>query len=128
MGVAGSAREALGGFPMSLLWSGANFAQSARMARRESVARSTHSLASCRLDGHCCLYRGGEKSLVAARRRCAVEELAAVEPQRAGRIISSRPPAVELGSHGWDGDLLAATLFLDAWAGNKTNASGPIAD
>ena len=70
-----------------------------------------------RLDDTCLLYRGGEEALVAAKEGAAAVESAGGSGTPIGRQHLERLDRrlLEMGvSPGGGGDLLAATLFLDA--------------
>ena len=117
-GVAGARGEALRGFP-HVVDVGLPMLRSKRASgRTENVARLDALLSiMCRLDDTCLLYRGGEEALVTAKAGAAAVESAggsgtAIGSQRLRRLDRR---LLELGvSPGGSGDLLAATLFLDA--------------
>jgi triphosphoribosyl-dephospho-CoA synthase len=70
-----------------------------------------------RLDDTCLLYRGGEEALIAAKRGAAAVESAGGSGNPIGRLRlrGLDQQLLALGvSPGGSGDLLAATLFLDA--------------
>ncbi len=84
----------------------------------ESVARLDTLLSiMSRLDDTCLLYRGGEGALVAAKEGAAAVESAGGSGTPIGRQQLERLDRRLLEmrvSPGGSGDLLAATLFLDA--------------
>jgi triphosphoribosyl-dephospho-CoA synthase len=117
-GVAGARGEALGGF-LHVVDIGLPILHSRRAGgATETVARldALLGIMSC-LDDSCLLYRGGEESLVTAKAGAAAVESAggsgtALGKQRLQRLDHR---LLKLGvSPGGSGDLLAATLFLDA--------------
>jgi triphosphoribosyl-dephospho-CoA synthase len=117
-GVAGARGEALGGF-RHVVEIGLPILHSRRASgATETVARldTLLGIMSC-LDDTCLLYRGGEEALVTAKAGAAAVESAggsgtALGKQRLQRLDHQ---LLELGvSPGGSGDLLAATLFLDA--------------
>jgi triphosphoribosyl-dephospho-CoA synthase len=117
-GVAGARGEALGGF-RHVVDIGLPMLQLRRASTAtETVARldTLLGIMSC-LDDTCLLYRGGEEALVTAKAGAAAVESAggsgtALGKQRLQRLDHR---LLELGvSPGGSGDLLAATLFLDA--------------
>ena len=117
-GVAGARGEALRGFP-HVVDVGLPMLRSKRASNAtENVARLDALLSiMSRLDDTCLLYRGGEEALVTAKAGAAAVESAggsgtAIGSQRLRRLDRR---LLELGvSPGGSGDLLAATLFLDA--------------
>jgi triphosphoribosyl-dephospho-CoA synthase len=117
-GVAGAGGEALRGFP-HVVDVGLPMLRSKRASNAtENVARlDTLLRIMSRLDDTCLLYRGGEEALVTAKAGAAAVESAggsgtAIGSQRLRRLDRC---LLELGvSPGGSGDLLAATLFLDA--------------
>jgi triphosphoribosyl-dephospho-CoA synthase MdcB len=117
-GVAGARGEALRGFP-HVVDVGLPMLRSKRASgRTENVARLDTLLSiMARLDDTCLLYRGGEDALATAKEGAAAVESAggsgtAIGSQRLRRLDRR---LLELGvSPGGSGDLLAATLFLDA--------------
>jgi triphosphoribosyl-dephospho-CoA synthase len=127
-GVAGARGEALGGFRhiveigLPILHSRRASGATETVARLDTLLR----IMSC-LDDTCLLYRGGEEALVTAKAGAAAVESAggsgtALGKQRLQRLDRR---LLELGvSPGGSGDLLAATLFLDAVerGGNEVQA------
>jgi triphosphoribosyl-dephospho-CoA synthase len=117
-GVAGARGEALAGFP-HIVAIGLPMLHSRRASgSTETVARldTLLGIMSC-LDDTCLLYRGGEEALVAAKAGAAAVESAGgsgtpIGKQRLQRL-DRRLLELEV-SPGGSGDLLAATLFLDA--------------
>jgi triphosphoribosyl-dephospho-CoA synthase len=117
-GVAGARGEALGGFPHVVDIGLPMLHLRRASAATETVARldTLLGIMSC-LDDTCLLYRGGEEALVTAKAGAAAVESAggsgtALGKQRLQRLDHR---LLELGvSPGGSGDLLAATLFLDA--------------
>jgi triphosphoribosyl-dephospho-CoA synthase len=117
-GVAGARGEAFRGFP-HVVDIGLRMLHSRRASgAMEDVARLDALLSiMSHLDDTCLLYRGGEEALVTAKRGAAAVESAggcgtALGRQRLHRLDHR---LLELGvSPGGSGDLLAATLFLDA--------------
>jgi triphosphoribosyl-dephospho-CoA synthase len=117
-GVAGARGEALGGFP-HVVEIGLPILHSRRASgATETVARldTLLGIMSC-LDDTCLLYRGGEEALVTAKAGAAAIESAG----GSGTVLGKQQlqhldrRLLELGvSPGGSGDLLAATLFLDA--------------
>jgi triphosphoribosyl-dephospho-CoA synthase len=117
-GVAGARGEALGGFPhvvdigLPILHSRRTGGAPQTVARLDTLL----GIMSC-LDDTCLLYRGGEEALVTAKAGAAAVESAggsgtALGKQRLQRLDHR---LLKLGvSPGGSGDLLAATLFLDA--------------
>jgi triphosphoribosyl-dephospho-CoA synthase len=117
-GVAGARGEALGGFShvveigLPMLHSKRASGATETVARLDTLLR----IMSC-LDDTCLLYRGGEEALVTAKAGAAAVESAggsgtALGKQRLQRLDRR---LLELGaSPGGSGDLLAATLLLDA--------------
>jgi triphosphoribosyl-dephospho-CoA synthase len=117
-GVSGARGEALRGFP-HVVDIGLPTLHSKRAAGvTESVARLDTLLSiMSRLDDTCLLYRGGEKALVAAKEGAAAVESAGGSGTLIGRQQLERLDRrlLEMGvSPGGSGDLLAATLLLDA--------------
>jgi triphosphoribosyl-dephospho-CoA synthase len=117
-GVAGARGEALGGF-RHVVEIGLPILQSRRASgASETVARldTLLGIMSC-LDDTCLLYRGGEDALVTAKAGAAAVESAGGSGTTLGKQRLQRLDRrlLELGvSPGGSGDLLAATLFLDA--------------
>jgi triphosphoribosyl-dephospho-CoA synthase len=117
-GVAGARAEALGGFP-HVVNIGLPMLHSRRASgATESVARldTLLGIMSC-LDDTCLLYRGGEEALLTAKAGAAAVESAGGSGTALGRERLQRLDhrLLQLGvSPGGSGDLLAATLFLDA--------------
>jgi triphosphoribosyl-dephospho-CoA synthase len=117
-GAAGARGEALGGFPHVVEVGLPTLRSKRAKGATESVARLDTLLSiMSRLDDTCLLYRGGEKALVAAKTGAAAVE----DAGGSGTTIGSQKLShldrrlLELGvSPGGSGDLLAATLFLDA--------------
>jgi triphosphoribosyl-dephospho-CoA synthase len=117
-GVSGARGEALRGFP-HVVDIGLPMLHSKRVAgANESVARLDALLTiMSRLEDTCLLYRGGEEALVAAKEGAAAVESAGGSGTPIGRQQLERLDRrlLEMGvSPGGSGDLLAATLFLDA--------------
>jgi triphosphoribosyl-dephospho-CoA synthase len=117
-GVAGARGEALGGFP-HVVDIGLPILHSRRAAgATESVARLDTLLGIMSwLDDTCLLYRGGEEALVVAKAGAAAVQSAGGSGTALGRQELQRLDhrLLKLGvSPGGSGDLLAATLFLDA--------------
>jgi triphosphoribosyl-dephospho-CoA synthase len=117
-GVAGARGEAVRGFP-HVIDIGLPMLHSRRAGgANEDVARLDALLSiMSHLDDTCLLYRGGEEALVAAKRGAAVVESAGGCGTELGRRRLQRLDhrLLELGaSPGGSGDLLAATLFVDA--------------
>jgi triphosphoribosyl-dephospho-CoA synthase len=117
-GVAGARGEALGGFP-HVVEIGLPILHSRRASgATETVARldTLLGIMSC-LDDTCLLYRGGEEALVTAKAGTAAVKSAGGSGTTLGKQRLQRLDhrLLELGvSPGGSGDLLAATLFLDA--------------
>jgi triphosphoribosyl-dephospho-CoA synthase len=117
-GVAGARGEALGGFP-HVVEIGLPILHSRRASgATEAVARldALLGIMSC-LDDTCLLYRGGEEALVTAKAGAAAVESAGGSGTVLGKQRLQRLDHRLLGlgvSPGGSGDLLAATLFLDA--------------
>jgi triphosphoribosyl-dephospho-CoA synthase len=117
-GVAGARGEALGDFP-HVVGIGLPILHSRRASgATETVARldALLGIMSC-LDDTCLLYRGGEEALVTAKAGAAAVESAGGSGTVLGKQRLQRLDhrLLELGvSPGGSGDLLAATLFLDA--------------
>lgn len=117
-GVAGARGEALGGFP-HVVDIGLPMLHARRAAgAAETVARLDTLLGiMSRLDDTCLLYRGGEEALVTAKAGAAAVESAGGSGTPLGkqRLQHLDHRLLKLGvSPGGSGDLLAATLFLDA--------------
>jgi triphosphoribosyl-dephospho-CoA synthase len=117
-GVSGARGEALRGFP-HVVDIGLPMLHSRRaVGATENVARLDTLLSiMSRLDDTCLLYRGGEEALVAAKEGAAAVESAGGSGTPIGRQQLERLDRrlLEMGvSPGGSGDLLAATLFLDA--------------
>jgi triphosphoribosyl-dephospho-CoA synthase len=117
-GVAGARGEALGGFShvveigLPMLHSKRASGVTETVARLDTLLR----IMSC-LDDTCLLYRGGEEALVTAKAGAAAVESAGGSGTALGkqRLQSLDRRLLELGvSPGGSGDLLAATLFVDA--------------
>ena len=117
-GAAGARGEALRGFPHVV-----DIGLPTLRARRargatESVARLDTLLSiMSRLDDTCLLYRGGEKALAATKEGAVAVEKVGGSGTAIGRqkLAQLDRRLLELGvSPGGSGDLLAATLFLDA--------------
>jgi triphosphoribosyl-dephospho-CoA synthase len=117
-GAAGARGEALGGFPHVVEVGLPTLRSKRANGATESVARLDTLLSiMSRLDDTCLLYRGGEKALVAAKEGAAAVEEVGGSGTASGRQKLSHLDRrlLELGvSPGGSGDLLAATLFLDA--------------
>jgi triphosphoribosyl-dephospho-CoA synthase len=117
-GVAGARGEALCGFP-HVVDVGLPMLRSKRASgATENVARldALLSIMSC-LNDTCLLYRGGEEALVTAKAGAAAVESAGGSGTAIGsqKLFRLDRRLLELGaSPGGSGDLLAATLFLDA--------------
>jgi len=117
-GVAGARGEALHGFP-NVVNVGLPMLHSRRASgATENVARLDTLLSiMARLADTCLLYRGGEDALATAKEGAAAVESAGGSATAIGRQRLRRLDRclLELGvSPGGSGDLLAATLFLDA--------------
>jgi triphosphoribosyl-dephospho-CoA synthase len=117
-GAAGARGEALGGFRHAVEI-GLSILHSRRASGgTETVARLDTLLGiMSRLDDTCLLYRGGEEALTAAKAGAAAVESAGGSGTALGSLRLQRLDRrlLELGvSPGGSGDLLAATLFLDA--------------
>jgi triphosphoribosyl-dephospho-CoA synthase len=116
-GVTGARGEALLGFP-HVVDIGLPMLHSRRGSATETVARLDALLSiMSRLDDTCLLYRGGEEALIAAKRGAAAVESAGGSGTSIGRLRLNHldRQLLALGvSPGGSGDLLAATLFLDA--------------
>jgi triphosphoribosyl-dephospho-CoA synthase len=117
-GVAGARGEALRGFPHVV-----DIALPMLHSRRasgaiESVTRLDALLSvMSRLDDTCLLYRGGEEALVTAKEGAAAVMNAGGTRTPTGKqqLMRLDHQLLEMGvSPGGSGDLLAATLFLDA--------------
>jgi triphosphoribosyl-dephospho-CoA synthase len=117
-GVTGARGEATGGFP-HVVEIGLPILHSRRTSgATETVARldTLLGIMSC-LDDTCLLYRGGEEALVTAKAGAAAIKSAGGSGTTLGkqRLQHLDHRLLELGvSPGGSGDLLAATLFLDA--------------
>src|SRR5712672_958209 len=117
-GVAGARGEARGGFP-HVIDVGLPMLRSKRASgATEHVARLDALLSiMSQLDDTCVLYRGGEEALVTAKAGAAAVEGAGGSGTTIGsqKLFRLDRRLLELGaSPGGSGDLLAATLFLDA--------------
>jgi triphosphoribosyl-dephospho-CoA synthase len=117
-GVTGARGEALRGF-LHVVAIGLPMLHSRRATGvTENVARLDTLLSiMSRLDDTCLLYRGGEAALATAKRGAAAVESAGGSGTALGRQQLQRLDnrLLKLGvSPGGSGDLLAATLFLDA--------------
>src|SRR6266850_772570 len=117
-GVTGARGEALRGFP-HVVDVGLPMLHSRRASgATENVARLETLLSiMARLDDTCLLYRGGEEALVTAKAGAAEVESAGGSGTAIGsqKLFRLDRRLLELGaSPGGSGDLLAATLFLDA--------------
>jgi triphosphoribosyl-dephospho-CoA synthase len=117
-GVAGARGEALCGFP-HVVTIGIPMLRSKRASgATEHVARLDTLLSiMARLDDTCLLYRGGEGALLTAKAGAAAVERAGGSGTEIGRqrLFHLDRRLLKLGvSPGGCGDLLAATLFLDA--------------
>jgi triphosphoribosyl-dephospho-CoA synthase len=117
-GVSGARGEALRGFP-HVVDIGLPMLHSRRAAGATENVACLDTLLSImsRLDDTCLLYRGGEEALVAAKEGAAAVESAGGSGTPIGRQQLERLDRrlLEMGvSPGGSGDLLAATLFLDA--------------
>jgi triphosphoribosyl-dephospho-CoA synthase len=117
-GVAGARGEALRGFPHVVDMGLPTLRAKRAKGATESVARLDTLLSiMSRLDDTCLLYRGGEIALVAAKAGAAAVEEVGGSGTAIGRqkLAHLQHRLLELGvSPGGSGDLLAATLFLDA--------------
>ncbi|HWO32826.1 MAG TPA: triphosphoribosyl-dephospho-CoA synthase, partial [Candidatus Acidoferrum sp.] len=117
-GVTGARGEALRGFP-HVIDVGLPMLRSKRASgATETVARLDTLLSiMSRLDDTCLLYRGGKTALVAAKEGAIAVERVGGSGTAIGRqqLYRLDRRLLELGvSPGGSGDLLAATLFLDA--------------
>lgn len=117
-GVAGARGEALRGFP-HVIHVGLPMLRSKRASgATETVARLDTLLSiMSRLDDTCLLYRGGKTALVAAKKGAIAVERSGGAGTAIGRqqLYCLDRRLLKLGaSPGGSGDLLAATLFLDA--------------
>src|SRR5712672_1959294 len=117
-GVAGARGEALRGFP-HVVDIGLPMLRSKRASgATEHVARLDTLLSiMSRLDDTCLLYRGGKTALIAAKEGALAVERAGGSGNPIGRrqLFCLDRRLLEMGvSPGGSGDLLAATLFLDA--------------
>jgi len=117
-GIMGARGEALHGFP-HVVDVGLPMLHSRRASgATENVARLDTLLSiMSRLDDTCLLYRGGEEALVTAKAGAAAVESAGGSGTTIGsqKLFRLDRRLLELGaSPGGSGDLLAATLFLDA--------------
>jgi triphosphoribosyl-dephospho-CoA synthase len=122
-GVTGARGEALHGFP-HVVDLGLPMLHSRRASgATENVARLDTLLSiMARLDDTCLLYRGGEEALVTAKAGAAAVESAGGSGTAIGsqKLFRLDRRLLELGaSPGGSGDLLAATLFLDAVEGRQ---------
>jgi triphosphoribosyl-dephospho-CoA synthase len=117
-GATGARGEALGGFPHVVDIGLPTLRAKRAKGATESVARLDTLLSiMARLDDTCLLYRGGEGSLLTAKAGAAAVERAGGSGTEIGRqkLFHLDRRLLELGvSPGGCGDLLAATLFLDA--------------
>jgi len=127
-GVTGARGEALRGFP-HVVDIGLPMLHSKRASGViENVARLDTLLSiMANLDDTCLLYRGGREALLTAKEGAAAVESAGGSGTAIGRQQLQRldHQLLELGvSPGGSGDLLAATLFLDAveWGQNEVKA------
>jgi triphosphoribosyl-dephospho-CoA synthase len=117
-GAAGARGEASCGFPHVLELGLPTLRARRASSATESVARLDTLLSiMSRLDDTCVLYRGGEAALAAVKEGAIAVERAGGSGTRIGRLalrdLDHR--LLELNvSPGGSGDLLAATLFLDA--------------
>jgi triphosphoribosyl-dephospho-CoA synthase len=132
-GVAGARGEALRGFP-HVIEIGLPMLRSKRASgATESVARLDTLLSiMSHLDDTCLLYRGGEEALATAKSGAYAVLSAGGSGIGTGRqkLFCLDRQLLELGvSPGGSGDLLAATLFLDAVERGKSEVqadrSGP---
>jgi len=117
-GVSGARGEALRGFP-HVIHVGLPMLRSKRTSGgSETVARLDTLLSiMASLDDTCLLYRGGKTALVAAKEGAIAAERVGGSGTAIGRqqLFRLDRRLLELGvSPGGSGDLLAATLFLDA--------------
>ena len=117
-GVTGARGEALRGFP-HVIDVGLPMLRSKRASgATETVARLDTLLSiMSRLDDTCLLYRGGKTALIAAKEGAIAVERVGGSGTAIGRqqLYRLDRRLLELGvSPGGSGDLLAATLFLDA--------------
>jgi triphosphoribosyl-dephospho-CoA synthase len=117
-GAAGARGEALRGFP-HVVDVGLPMLRSMRASgATETVARLDTLLSiMSHLDDTCLLYRGGEEALATAKGAASVVVSAGGSGTTTGRqkLLRLDRQLLELGvSPGGSGDLLAATLFLDA--------------
>jgi len=117
-GATGARGEALGGFPHVVDIGLPTLRAKRAKGATESVARLDTLLSiMARLDDTCLLYRGGEGALLTAKAGAAAVERAGGSGTEIGRqkLFHLDRRLLELGvSPGGCGDLLAATLFLDA--------------
>ena len=117
-GGAGARGEALGGFPHVVAIGLPVLRAKRASGATEHVARLDTLLSiMARLDDTCLLYRGGEKALLTAKAGAAAVERTGGSGTEIGRrkLFHLDHRLLELGvSPGGCGDLLAATLFLDA--------------
>jgi len=117
-GATGARGEALRGFPHVIDVGLPTLRSKRRNGATESVARLDTLLSiMARLDDTCLLYRGGEVALLTAKAGAAAVERAGGSGTEIGRqkLFHLDRRLLELGvSPGGCGDLLAATLFLDA--------------
>jgi len=117
-GVTGARGEALRGFP-HVIYVGLPMLRSKRASGATQTVARLDTLLSImsRLDDTCLLYRGGKTALVAAKEGAITVERAGGSGTAIGRqqLYCLDRRLLELGvSPGGSGDLLAATLFLDA--------------
>jgi len=117
-GAEGARGEALGGFP-HVVYRGLPVLRAKRAGgATEHVARLDTLLSiMSRLDDTCLLYRGGKTALVAAKEGAIAVERSGGSGTAIGRqqLLRLDHYLLDLGvSPGGSGDLLAATLFLDA--------------
>jgi len=117
-GAAGARGEALRGFP-HVVDIGLPVLRSKRASGATQTVARLDTLLSimASLDDTCLLYRGGKKALVAAKDGAIAVERAGGSGTAIGRqkLFRLDRRLLELGvSPGGSGDLLAATLFLDA--------------
>src|SRR5271168_3161991 len=117
-GAAGARGEALRGFPHVVDIGLPKLHSRRANGATETVARldTLLGIMSC-LDDTCLLYRGGEEALVKVKRGAAAVESAGGSGTALGKHRLQRLDhrLLKLGvSPGGSGDLLAATLFLDA--------------
>jgi len=117
-GAAGARGQALGGFPHIVEVGLPTLRSKRAKGATESVARLDALLSIMSgLDDTCLLYRGGEGALRTAKAGAVAVERAGGSGTKIGRqkLFHLDRRLLELGvSPGGSGDLLAATLFLDA--------------